>query len=147
MLNVTILDQNGNFTDSDIQLIFVTLSGGAAGYTTLLNFLIDNWDTVKQRFEDKKHLWYRMIESATSSFACQKGLDLVHKLYESHSEDFPPDLMNEKTSKTDIKEWSEKNLPVINAWLMKNLPKEELKIIQAYAVNTTTTPLSIEPEF
>ncbi|KAK1121271.1 hypothetical protein K0M31_010578 [Melipona bicolor] len=147
LLNVTILDQNENFTDSDIQLIFATLSGGAAGYTTLLNFLTDNWDTVKQRFEDKKHLWYRMIESATSSFTCQKGLDLVHKLYESHSEEFPPDLMNEKTSKTEIKEWSEKNLPVIDAWLMENLPKEELKIIQAYAVNTTTTPLSVELEF
>lgn len=37
----------------------------------------------------------------------------------------------------EIKEWSEKNLPVIDAWLMENLPKEELEGIQPYVVTTT----------
>lgn len=137
MLNVTILNQNGNFTDSDIQLIFVTLSGGAAGYTALFNFLTDNWDTVKERFDDKKHIWYRIVESAISSFSNQKGLDILRKLYESHSDEFPPDLMTQKCCKMEIKEWSEKNLPVIDAWLMENLPKEELEGIQPYVVTTT----------
>ncbi|XP_006615840.1 aminopeptidase N [Apis dorsata] len=140
LLNVTILNQNGNFTDSDIQLIFVTLSGGAAGYTTLFNFLTDNWDTVKERFDDKKHIWYRIVESAISSFSNQKGLDILRKLYESHSDEFPPDLMTQKCCKMEIKEWSEKNLPVIDAWLMENLPKEELEGIQPYVVTTTIVP-------
>ncbi|XP_050476325.1 aminopeptidase N isoform X1 [Bombus huntii] len=141
LLNVTFLDQNGNFTDSDIQLIFVTLSGGAAGYTTLFNFLTENWDTVKQRFEDKKHLLYRIVESATSSFSNQKGLDIVRKLYESHSEEFLPDLINQKPYKMEIREWSKKNLPVIDTWLMENLPREELEAIKAYPITTTMAPI------
>ncbi|XP_071858487.1 aminopeptidase N [Bombus fervidus] len=140
LLNVTFLDQNGNFTDSDIQLIFVTLSGGAAGYTTLFNFLTENWDMVKQRIEDKKHLLYRIVESATSSFSNQKGLDIVRKLYESHSEEFLPDLINQKPYKMEIREWSKKNLPVIDTWLMENLPREELEAIKAYPVTTTMAP-------
>lgn len=140
MLNVTFLDQNGNFTDSDIRLIFVTLSGGAAGYTTLFNFLTENWDTVKQRFEDKRHLLYRILEFATSSFNNQKSLDIVRKLYESHSEEFLPDLINQKPYKMEIREWSKKNLPVIDTWLMENLPREELEAIKAYPVTTTMAP-------
>ncbi|CAL7933658.1 unnamed protein product [Xylocopa violacea] len=140
LLNVTILDQNVNFTDSDIQLIFVTLSGGAAGYTTLFNFLANNWDVVKLRFEDKKHLWYRIIESATSSFSTQKGLEMVRKLYEDHQEEFnSSDAMIQKVFKMERKEWSEKNLPVIDAWLMEHLPDEELEAIQTYATTTTMT--------
>ena len=146
LLNVTILDQNENFSDSDIQLIFVTLSGGAAGYRTLFNFLIDNWDTVKQRFEDKQQLWSRIIELATSTFSTQQGLDLVKKLYESHPDDFKPDqvstnLMIQKAFRADRKEWTEKNLPVIDAWLSENLPKEELEAIQSSTATTMVMPV------
>ncbi|XP_029035079.1 aminopeptidase N isoform X2 [Osmia bicornis bicornis] len=146
LLNVTILDPNENFSDSDIQLIFVTLSGGAAGYRTLFNFLIDNWDTVKQRFEDKQQLWSRIIELATSTFSTQQGLDLVKKLYESHPDDFKPDqvstnLMIQKAFRADRKEWTEKNLPVIDAWLSENLPKEELEAIQSSTATTMVMPV------
>lgn len=95
---------------------------------------------MKQRFEDKKHLLYRIVESATSSFSNQKGLDIVRKLYESHSEEFLPDLINQKPYKMEIREWSKKNLPVIDTWLMENLPREELEAIKAYPVTTTMAP-------
>lgn len=47
LLNITILEQNGNFSENDIFLIFSMLSGGSSGYTTLFNFLCENWDEIK----------------------------------------------------------------------------------------------------
>lgn len=49
LLNVTILEQNGNFTERDISLVINMLTGGSAGYKTLLEFLSVNWDVIKQR--------------------------------------------------------------------------------------------------
>lgn len=50
LLNVTILEQNGNFTEKDISLVINMLTGGSAGYKTLLKFLSANWDVIKQRY-------------------------------------------------------------------------------------------------
>lgn len=49
LLNITVLEENGNFTDNDVYLIFSMLTGGASGYTTLFNFLEKNWDVIKVR--------------------------------------------------------------------------------------------------
>ncbi|XP_054002804.1 aminopeptidase N-like isoform X3 [Hylaeus anthracinus] len=144
LLNVTILDQNGNFTDSDIQLIFTMLTGGTAGYTTLFNFLNDHWDTVKERFKTKKHLWDGIINSATSSFNTQEGLDMVNDLYMDRNEEFDTAKHIIQDALIIIKEetkWSEKNLPVIDDWLTKNLPEEELlKICSKNKLNPGTNP-------
>lgn len=48
ILNITIFEQNGNFTDNDIYLIFSMLTGGSSGYTTLFNYLRKNWDAIKK---------------------------------------------------------------------------------------------------
>lgn len=50
LLNVTILEENGNFTENDIFLVFNMLSGGSSGYKTLFNFLSNNWVVLKQRY-------------------------------------------------------------------------------------------------
>lgn len=127
LLNVTILEENDNFTNSDIRLIFSMMTSGAGGYTTLFKFLNDHWDTIKQRFEDQKSLWHGIIKSATSSFNTQEGYDMVFKLYQTRQEEF-------KTAESVIQEalylikhetkLNEKNLPVIEAWLDKNLPDD-----------------------
>lgn len=49
LLNVTILEQNGNFTERDMSLVINMLTGGSTGYKTLLKFLSANWDVIKQR--------------------------------------------------------------------------------------------------
>lgn len=49
LLNITVLEQNGNFTENDIYLIFSMLTGSANGYTSLFNFLKNNWDAIKIR--------------------------------------------------------------------------------------------------
>lgn len=49
LLNITILEENGNFTENDIFLIFNMLSGNSAGYGNLFIFLKDNWDTIKMK--------------------------------------------------------------------------------------------------
>ena len=140
LLNVTILDQNGKFTDSNIHLIFSMLTGGAAGYTTLFKFLNAHWDTVKQRFENKKHLWDGIINSATSPFNTPEGFDMVSELYSSRKGEFDTAEHIIKEALIIIKqetEWSKQNLPVIDAWLTENLLKEELEAAEARRRTTT----------
>ncbi|KAI4458984.1 protease m1 zinc metalloprotease [Holotrichia oblita] len=49
LLNITVLETNGNFSDNDVSLIFSMLAGRARGYTTLFNFLEKNWFTIKTK--------------------------------------------------------------------------------------------------
>ncbi|XP_060526460.1 aminopeptidase N [Cylas formicarius] len=120
LLNITVLEQNGNFTDNDVYLIFSMLTGGANGYTTLFNFLRSNWDVVKSRFEEKPMLWNSIVTSATTVFKTQEGLDMVNELYVERQTEFGnADFVIEKALK-NIKEetkWSNENLPVIEKWL------------------------------
>ncbi|ETN63260.1 protease m1 zinc metalloprotease [Anopheles darlingi] len=120
LLTITVLENNGNFTDNDISLIFKMLSGGSTGYTTLFNFLKNNWDTIKLRFNDRESLWDNMINSATGLFTTQEGYDLVSRLYVQHQGEFgTAEHIIEKSLK-NIKEetkWSDENLPVIEQWL------------------------------
>ncbi|KAF7279863.1 hypothetical protein GWI33_006670 [Rhynchophorus ferrugineus] len=131
LLNITVLEQNGNFTDNDIYLIFSMLTGSANGYTTLFNFLRKNWDTIKTRFEDKPMLWNSIITSATTVFKTQEGLDMVSKLYlERRTEFGNADFVIEKALKNIREEtrWSNDNLPVIEKWLDGYLRNNEDKI-------------------
>lgn len=50
ILNVTMLEGNGNFSETDMFLIFSMLTGSSAGYTTLFHFLSNNWDVLKERW-------------------------------------------------------------------------------------------------
>lgn len=135
LLNAVILDKDKKtFSDSDIQLILVTLSGRSAGYKALFNFLVNNLDTVQQRFEGKSYLWNRVIESASHSYSTQTSLDLVEKLYESKLVEMKQpaswsSVRMQKALRDGTIEWNKKNLPVIDAWLTENLPKEELEAI------------------
>lgn len=49
LLNITILEGNGNFTETDLFLIFSMLTGNSQGYTTLFYFLNNNWDVLKEK--------------------------------------------------------------------------------------------------
>ncbi|XP_065370998.1 aminopeptidase N [Calliphora vicina] len=131
ILNITILEGNANFTENDIFLIFNMLTGGSSGYTTLFNFLSNNWDVIKQRFENKANLWNSLIGSATGVFTTKEGHDMVQKLYDEHKEEFGSALHIIEKSLRNIKEeekWSDENLPVIESWLddflAKNTPTE-----------------------
>uniref|UniRef100_A0A8W7PVR4 Aminopeptidase n=1 Tax=Anopheles coluzzii TaxID=1518534 RepID=A0A8W7PVR4_ANOCL len=120
LLNIMVLEDNGNFTDNDISLIFKMLSGGSSGYSTLFNFLKNNWDAIKLRFKDRESLWDNMINSATGLFTTQEGYDMVSQLYVQHQGEFgTAEHIIEKSLK-NIKEetkWSDENLPVIEQWL------------------------------
>lgn len=49
LLNITVLEENGNFTESDITLIFSMLTGNGNGYTSLFHFLQQNWATISAK--------------------------------------------------------------------------------------------------
>lgn len=148
---MAVLDQNENFTDADIHLIFSMLTGGATGYRTLFNFLHQHWYTVKERFENKTYLWDGIVNFATSSFNTQEGYDMVSKLYMDHQNEFESaDAIIKKALRIIKQEtkWNEENVPVIDAWLKEHLSKEELDAIATYApitvLSTTTIPTTTD---
>lgn len=73
LLNITILEQNGNFTENDIFLIFSMLSGSSSGYTTLFNFLSENWEAIKIRY-----FYFRTILRlfGSAAFSCVFDLQI-----------------------------------------------------------------------
>jgi len=147
---VAVLNQNENFTDADIHLIFSMLTGSATGYKTLFNFLLDHWYTVKEQFENKTFLWDGIVNFATSSFNTQEGFDMVSKLYMDHQDEFETaDAIIKKALRVINQEtkWNEENVPVIDNWLMKNLSKEDLEAITALtsaSILSTTIPTTIK---
>ncbi|XP_068157436.1 aminopeptidase N [Drosophila tropicalis] len=130
LLDLTILQQNINFTENDIFLIFSMLTGGSSGYTTLFNFLSEHWVAIRERFANKTNLWDSLISSATGVFSTQKGYDMVKKLYEEHPGEFGSAQHIIEKSLRNIKEeaqWSDQNLPVIEKWLDNYLSQNNEK--------------------
>ncbi|XP_053699117.1 aminopeptidase N [Sabethes cyaneus] len=129
LLNITVLENNGNFTDNDISLIFKMLSGGSNGYMALFKFLQQNWNAIKLRFKDQESLWDNLINSATGLFTTQEGYDMVSQLYVQRQGEFgTAEHIIEKSLK-NIKEetkWSDENLPVIEKWLDNFLKEHKL---------------------
>ncbi|KAJ8870566.1 hypothetical protein PR048_029589 [Dryococelus australis] len=128
LLNITLVEGNGNFSDADVRLILSMLTGGSTGYTTLLKFLLQNWDVLKLRYANKPHMWEYLISTSTGSFNTQEGLDLVSELYVAKQGEFgSADAIIERSIKT-IKEearWSDENLPTMEAWLEWALAVED----------------------
>lgn len=142
LLNITVLEDNGNFTDNDISLIFKMLSGGSSGYMALFEFLQKNWDTIKlrfdvhktdqikddtalverqfemifypHRFKDRELLWNNLINSATGLFTTQEGYDMVSQLYVQRQGEFG--------TAQHIIEKSLKNIKEETKWSQENLP-------------------------
>ncbi|XP_071636272.1 uncharacterized protein [Temnothorax longispinosus] len=124
------------------------MTGSATGYKTLFNFLLEHWYTVKEQFGNKTFLWDGIVNFATSSFNTQEGYDMVTKFYIDHKDEFESaDAIIKKALRVINQEtkWNEENVPVIDSWLVENLPKEDLEAIAASisASNLSTTAVPI----
>ncbi|KPJ03366.1 Endoplasmic reticulum aminopeptidase 2 [Papilio xuthus] len=120
LLNITLLEGNGNFTEMDLFLINNMFANSPQAYTTLLQFISDHWDVIRERYNTKSNLWSHLISTATSHFTTESGLELVRSLHTAHKGEFgPAEHIVEKSIK-NIKEesqWSAQNLPVMEKWL------------------------------
>ncbi|CAG9559627.1 unnamed protein product [Danaus chrysippus] len=138
LLNITILEGNGNFTETDLFLIFSMLTGNSQGYTTLFYFLNNNWDVLKEKFRSKTNIWDNMITSATSQFTTKTGMNLVAIMYDNHKGEFGSAEHIIEKSLRNIREeakWSEENIPVIEEWLNYYLSRTGVKDDQAFVAN------------
>uniref|UniRef100_A0A1A9WGS8 Aminopeptidase n=1 Tax=Glossina brevipalpis TaxID=37001 RepID=A0A1A9WGS8_9MUSC len=137
LLNITILEENGNFSANDALLIFSMLTGGSPGYITLYNFLSENWSEIKRKFESKTNLWDNLISAATGQFKTSEGYEMVKTLYNQHKEEFGSATHIIESSLKNIKEeakWSDENLPVIEEWLdnfLSNNNRPEEKFVSS----------------
>ena len=50
ILYITLLEDNDNFTDSDVRLVLSMMTGSSTGYTTLFRFLSQHWEELRQRY-------------------------------------------------------------------------------------------------
>ncbi|XP_026755320.2 aminopeptidase N [Galleria mellonella] len=130
ILDIAVLEGNGNFTETDLFLIFNMLTGSPMGHTTLFNFLSNNWQVLKEKFSSKTNLWDNLITSATSQFTTQDGLALVSNLYVAHQGEFGSAEHIIEKSMRNIREeakWSAENIPVIDEWLTSYLDRTNYK--------------------
>ncbi|XP_017846387.1 aminopeptidase N isoform X1 [Drosophila busckii] len=126
LLELTVLNNTDYFSENDVFLILTTLTGGSSGYYTLFNFLNYNWIPIKQKFKNQTNIWDHLIGSATGFFTTQEGYDMVQNLYKTHHGEFGSAQHIIEKSIRNIKEeaqWSQANLPVIEAWLNKYFTK------------------------
>ncbi|XP_012283052.1 aminopeptidase N [Orussus abietinus] len=143
ILNVAILERRSNFTDSDVLLIFSMLTGSPVGYITLFNYLTDHWNIVKQKFENKTHLWDGIVSSATSWFNTEEGYRMVSELYASREHEFGSATSIVQEALKNIQQqmhWGKKNLPVIDSWLTENLKDLNVTTVAAAAAAAASSP-------
>ncbi|XP_070136464.1 aminopeptidase N isoform X2 [Drosophila bipectinata] len=120
LLEVTMIRNISYIKESDLFLIFNMLGTETIGYSTLLNFIVENWDIVYQKFYHNSNLWDRLIGSATGRISTQNGYDKVKSLYENHKGQLGSAKHIIERSLRIIREeinWSQKNMPVIENWL------------------------------
>ncbi|CAH2070892.1 unnamed protein product, partial [Iphiclides podalirius] len=131
LLNITLLEGNGNFTEMDLFLINNMFSDSPQAYTTLFHFIEDNWDLVKEKYYNRTNLWSHLISTATSYFTTKAGLDLVTRLYVAHQGEFGPAEHIIEKSIRNIKEesrWTSQNLPIMEDWLDSYLDRNGIKV-------------------
>lgn len=134
ILYITLLEDNGNFTDSDVRLVLSMLTGRSTGYTTLFKFLSQNWEELRQRLSGKPGLWEYLVHSATAMFKTLDGYNMVSELYVTHQGEFgTAEQIVEQALCTISAEaqWSDVNFPAMEMWL-NNHP----------FINTNTTELN-----
>ncbi|XP_045766151.1 aminopeptidase N isoform X1 [Maniola jurtina] len=130
ILNITLLEENGNFTESDLLLIFSMLTGSPQGTSALFHFLANNWELLKERYSSRTNVWDSLISCATSRFTTQEGYDLVSNFYVEHKGEFSSaQHIMEKALRNILEEtkWSADNIPVLERWLDNYLQNTEME--------------------
>ncbi|XP_033158873.1 aminopeptidase N isoform X2 [Drosophila mauritiana] len=120
LLEMAILKNISIFSDNDKMLIISMVTSRSIGYTTLLDFLSNNWDYIHQEFNNNTNIWSKLISSATGMFSTQQGYDSVKNFYDKHHGHFGRAQHIIEKSLRNIKEeiqWSNQNIPVIEEWI------------------------------
>ncbi|XP_050667556.1 aminopeptidase N [Leptidea sinapis] len=131
LLNISIIEGNGNFSETDLNLMFSMLTGDQAANSVLLNYLDKHWDFLKTKFRSKTNLWDNLISDATGGrFTTQGDLDSINKLYVAHQGEFGSAEHiiehNIKNIREEVK-WSAENIPVIEKWLDNYIANSNVK--------------------
>ncbi|XP_026832531.1 aminopeptidase N [Drosophila erecta] len=120
LLELAMLKNISIFSDNDKMLIISMLTSRSIGYTTLFDFLSNNWDCIHQKFYNNTNIWSKLISSATGMFSTQDGYDMVKNFYDKHYGHFGSAQHLIEKSLRNIKEeiyWSKQNIRVIEDWI------------------------------
>ncbi|XP_068631174.1 endoplasmic reticulum aminopeptidase 2 [Battus philenor] len=129
LLNITLIEENGNFTEMDLFMINNMFSHSPQAYTTLFHFIEDNWDVIKEKYYNRTNLWSHLISTATTYFTTKSGLELVTGLYKAHQGEFGPAEHIIEKSIRNIKEesrWTSHNVPIMEKWLDSYLERNAI---------------------
>ncbi|XP_039233335.1 aminopeptidase N isoform X2 [Drosophila yakuba] len=137
LLELAILKNVSIFSDNDKILIINMVSSRSMGYTTLFDFLSNNWDSIYQKFYNNTNIWRKLISSATEMFCTQEGYDMVKIFYDKHYGHFGSAQHIIERSLRNIKDeiyWSKQNIPVIEEWIDQYLSYTPKRTYVAYKV-------------
>ncbi|XP_034234742.1 thyrotropin-releasing hormone-degrading ectoenzyme-like [Thrips palmi] len=127
ILNITMLENNGTFSEEDQRLVLQMVSTRGSD---LLNFLDANWDQLKARYESQPFMWEHLVSRASGSLRTHDDLKKLKEIFQKRSgvwgvaEGVVQQALRRAESSVA---WADEAFPSMEAWLEKylvNIKKE-----------------------
>ncbi|XP_076127017.1 endoplasmic reticulum aminopeptidase 1b [Alosa pseudoharengus] len=112
----------------DLPYVVTSVSRNPKGYKHAWDFLQVNWETLVKKFDLGSHSISHMVIGVTSQYSTTSMLDEVRGFFGSLSEEKGAALRCIQQAYENIEEnirWTDKNLPLLQAWLNQNGLYEE----------------------
>nr|XP_018906377.1 PREDICTED: endoplasmic reticulum aminopeptidase 2 isoform X1 [Bemisia tabaci] len=125
ILNITLLQNSSVFSESDKFKMINSIASSSIGYTTMFEFLKENWNALKESLS--KNMWNLYVQLALGQFKSEAGLSKVTRLVEERKGQFGAAETDATASIEKIKKeikWGAMNLNAIKLWLNTTLDEK-----------------------
>ncbi|XP_036382834.1 endoplasmic reticulum aminopeptidase 1b [Megalops cyprinoides] len=110
----------------DLPYVVVPVSKNPKGYKHAWDFLRANWETLVKKFDLGSHSISHMVIGVTNQYSTREMLEEVRGFFASLREETGSGLRCIQQALESIEEnirWTDKNLPLIQAWLDRHGPQ------------------------
>lgn len=127
LMNITLLENNGTFSDEDQMLVLQMVSARGAD---LLNFLDVNWDKLKAKHEQQPFMWEHLVSRASGSLKTHDDLKKLRAIFEKRAGQWgiADGIVQQAIRRAESNvAWADEAFPSMEAWLEKylvNIKKE-----------------------
>ncbi|XP_036454951.1 endoplasmic reticulum aminopeptidase 1-like [Colossoma macropomum] len=110
----------------DLPYVVTSVSSNPKGYKHAWDFLRANWHSLVKKFDLGSHSIAHMVTGVTSQYSTREMLEEIRGFFGSLSAETGAELRCIQQALENVEEnirWMDKNLPLLQAWLKKNLPE------------------------
>ncbi|KAK3913416.1 Aminopeptidase-like protein AC3.5 [Frankliniella fusca] len=127
LMNITLLENNGTFSEEDQMLVLQMVSARGAD---LLNFLDVNWDKLKAKHDSQPFMWEHLVSRASGSLKTHDDLKKLRAIFEKRAGSWgiADGIVQQAIRRAESNvAWADEAFPSMEAWLEKylvNIKKE-----------------------